>query len=250
MNLIHHLFDPVIGAIVLLVASLVAGHFHRTALARGLVIFTALVLVALGTLPLASLVARPLEDANPRPVKLPAHIDGIVVLSGGIRIGVIGTRGALSDSPTNLRMAAAAELARRYPGARLVFSGTSGGPPPDYEFMLAEQTFRALGIAPGRVLYEKQSLNTWENLVFCQRMLQPKPGETWVLVTSATHMRRAMGVARRIGWTMVPWPSDYDSAADLQHQPRDFASRNLLILTVALHEWIGLAVYAFQDKLA
>jgi uncharacterized SAM-binding protein YcdF (DUF218 family) len=250
MSQIHHLFDPVIGAVVLLIASLVAGHFHKTALARGLLIFTALSLTALATLPLASLVARPLEDVYPRPVAPPAHVEGIVVLSGGIRTGIIGTRGALSESPTNLRMAAAAELARRYPGAQLVFSGTSGGPRPDYEFTVAEHMFRALGVAPGRTLYEKQSLNTWENLVFSKRMLRPKPGETWLLVTSATHMRRAMGVARRIGWTMVPWPSDYDSAAELRFQPNDFASRNLLILTIALHEWVGLAVYAIEGKLA
>lgn len=250
MSQIHHLFDPVIGAVVLLLASLVAGHFHKTALARGLVIFTALALVALGTLPLASLVARPLEDANPRPAKLPAHIDGIVVLSGGIRIGVVGTRGALSYSGSDLRMAEAAALARRYPGARLIFSGTSGGPQPDLEFALAEQIFRTYGVAAGRVLYERKSLNTWENLVFSQRMARPKPGETWLLVTSATHMRRAMGVARRIGWRMMAWPSDYDSATELRFQPRDTASRNLLILTTALHEWIGLAVYAIEGKLA
>src|SRR5882672_10063963 len=93
MSVIHHLFDPVVGAIVFLAASVVAGHYGRIVLARGLVIFTALGLTALAALPLASLVAKPLEDAYPRPAAPPAHVDGIVVLSGGIRTGIARSRG-------------------------------------------------------------------------------------------------------------------------------------------------------------
>ena len=80
-------------------------------------------------------------------------------------------------------------------------------------------------------------------------MAQPKPGETWLLVTSATHMRRSMGIARRIGWAMVPWPSDYDSA-DSTLQPLGFASHNMEVMNTALHEWIGLLVYSLRGRLA
>ncbi|MBL6852387.1 MAG: YdcF family protein, partial [Alphaproteobacteria bacterium] len=224
----------------------------RAGLARGLVIFTLLALTALATMPLAPLVAKPLEDAYPRPSRPPAHVDGIVVLSSGVRTGIAWSRGTLSDSSTNLRMAAAADLVRHYPGAKLIFSGTSGGTAAQraYEFEVVEDIFRGLGLAPGRALYEKDSRDTWENLVFSKRMARPKSGETWLLVTSATHMRRAMGIARRIGWTMMPWPSDYDSASDLRYQPRSFASDDLLILTRALHEWVALAVYWMRGRLA
>lgn len=249
--MVHHLFDPVIGAIVLLIGSLVASHFRRAALARGLVIVTTIFLFAILLLPIGAIVAKPLEDAYPRPAKPLTHVDGIVMLSGGVRVAVEATRdGAVGDNMTALRMMAAADLARRFPKARLIFSGTSGGSAERQalEFQIVERSFRALGLPPGRAIYERRSRDTWENMVFSKEMVRPKSGETWVLVTSAVHMPRSMAIARRIGWTMVPWPSDYASA-HLDYQPMGFASDNLLTLTLALHEWIGLAGYWAMGRL-
>ena len=162
MPVIHHLLDPVVGAIVLLIGSLVASHFGRAGLARGLVIVTALFLATFAVLPLAPLVARPLEDAYPRPDKLPARVDGIVVLSAGVRFAVPWTRGVPSENPTAMRLMAAAELTRRYPSARLIFSGTSGGSPQVQaaEFVIVERMVQSLGVAPGRTLYERHSRDT------------------------------------------------------------------------------------------
>jgi uncharacterized SAM-binding protein YcdF (DUF218 family) len=252
MAVIHHLFDPVVGAILLLIGALVAWHFRRMALARGLVIATTLFLVAVFALPVGAMMAKPLEDAYPRSAKPLTHVDGIVMLSGGVRVGIEADRnGAVSDNMTGPRMMAAADLARRFPHARLIFSGTSGGSAERQalEFQLVEHSFRALGLPPGRAIYERRSRDTWENLVFSKEIARPKPGETWVLVTSAMHMPRSMAIARRIGWRMVPWPSDYETAADLDDQPLGFASDNLLTMTLALHEWVGLATYWVQGLL-
>ena len=248
--LIHHLFDPVSIVILVLTGALVAFHYGRHSLARGLVAATALALVAFSLLPVDALLAKPLEDRYPRGA-LPARVDGIVVLSGGLRVDILGSRGVISDNATLPRMVAGAELARRYPKARFVFSGTSGGNAQRrvFEFAAAERTFVSLGLAPGRTIYERESLDTWENLVDSRQLAEPKAGENWVLVTSALHMPRAMGVARRLGWTMLPWPSDYESSTSLSHQPIDFASRRLIAMTYALHEWIGLLVYAVEGRL-
>lgn len=65
-------------------------------------------------------------------------------------------------------------------------------------------------MAPGRVLYDDQSRTTWENAVNAFTLGQPKPGETWLLVTSASHMPRAIGAFRGAGWPMMlPWPVAY-----------------------------------------
>ena len=248
--LIHHLFDPVSIAILVLAGALVAGHYGRHGLARGLVAGTALALLGFSLLPFDALLAKPLEDRYPR-AELPAKVDGIVVLSGGLRVDILASRGVVSDSATLPRMAAGAELAQRYPKARFIFSGTSGGNAQRrvFEFAAAERYFVSMGVAPGRTLYERESLDTWENLVNSRQLAKPRAGETWVLVTSALHMPRAMGVARRLGWTMLPWPSDYESATSYGRQPWGFASRRLATMTYALHEWVGLLIYAVEGRL-
>ena len=248
--LIHHLLDPVSIATLVLIGALVAEHFAKRMLARGLVAGTALALLAFSFLPFDALLAKPLEDAYPR-AALPAQIDGIVVLSGGSRATVPDSRGVVSDNPSLLRMAAGAELARRYPHARFMFSGVSSGSPhaTAVEIAMAERYFQSLGVAPGRTIYERRSLDTWENLLNSKALAKPRPGETWVLVTSALHMPRAMGVARRLGWAMLPWPSDYETSAHLGSQPFGIPSRRLSTMTFALHEWVGMLIYEIEGRM-
>ena len=115
MSVIHHLFDPVVGVLFLLLAALIASGSRREALSRGLVLAAAFALAVLYLLPVSTWLAKPLEDAYPRPAQAPVHVDGILVLDGGIRPGIVRTRNALTLSAGTLRMATGAELARHYP---------------------------------------------------------------------------------------------------------------------------------------
>jgi hypothetical protein len=60
-------------------------------------------------------------------------------------------------------------------------------------------------------------------------------------------MPRAIAVADKLGWKMLPWPSDY--AAPMQgHVLRSLPER-LATIDHALHEWIGRLVYAIEGKI-
>ena len=106
-----------------------------------------------------------------------------------------------------------------------------------------------LGVAAGRTQFERTSRNTGENLANSRNLVRPRPGETWLLVTSAVHMPRAMAIAAKLGWTMVPWPSDYLSTqqARIGHRLR-YPSEGLYGIDQSLHEWIGLAVYRLTGR--
>ena len=71
--------------------------------------------------------------------------------------------------------------------------------------------------AAKRIELEGKSRNTAENATFSKALANPKPGERWLLVTSAHHMPRSVGCFRRAGFAVEAYPVDWRTrgAADL-----------------------------------
>ncbi len=218
---------------------------------RLLVTLTAFAVLAIAVLPLGSSLIVPLEERFPHPAALPARVDGIVVLAGPVDIGVSEVRAEVALKDTAERLIAGVALSRRFPEAQVVFSGGTGSlrRPDLKEAEFAARVFAALGVPAERMRYENQSRNTFENAVFSQRLVQPRPGEVWLLVTSAFHMPRAMGCFRQIGWEVIPYPVDYRTTGRSYWWP---PSVNLMFglssLELALHEWVGLALYRLTGR--
>jgi uncharacterized SAM-binding protein YcdF (DUF218 family) len=229
----HILLWLVVGA----AAALLLGHIHA---ARVLGVLAAALFVLIGVAPLGSALTRPLEDRYPRR-SLPGQVTGIVTLGGGLGVSTLLTRGAPGTSPSLDRVVSAYELARRHPEARIVFSGGWGR----YSDAIgARDDFLRMGLDPARLILEGRSRNTYENLAFTQALVRPRPGETWVLATSAIQLPRAMAVARRVGWPMIPWATDYRTDTRPFWYGGWFGiGENLRLADDAAHEWIGLAAY-------
>jgi uncharacterized SAM-binding protein YcdF (DUF218 family) len=213
--------------------------------AKRLCLWTAGLFVVFGILPTGPLLVQKLEAADPRP-PLPQHIDGILTLGGGLDARTIRSRHALGEAPSESRLISTFELARRYPSARVVFSGGWGE---NADWIAARYIFAQMGLDPQRMVLERQSHNTYENLLFSQRLLHPGPGQTWILATSAFQAPRAMAVARRLKWILIPWPTDYLTP---KGPPRfsdffDFG-RNFGLADLGVHEWLGIWVYELTGK--
>jgi uncharacterized SAM-binding protein YcdF (DUF218 family) len=206
--------------------------------------------VAVLLLPLDQLALLPLEDRFPQVTDPPAHADGIVVLGGATDPMMTADRGIPSLNDAAERMTAAVALARRYPDARLVFTGGQGELLPGRvsEADVARDLFVSLGIAPSRLTLEGTSRNTWENAILTKALVNPQPGQTWILVTSAAHMPRSVGIFRRIGWQMLPWPVGYKSGHSLHLWLPSKLGERLNNLDEAEHEWIGLIAYRLMGR--
>ena len=202
---------------------------------------------ALMLLPLTHWIVGPLEQRFPIP-PLPPHVDGIVVLGGAILPYASQLAGQPQLGGAGERITAAVALSRRYPNARLLFSGGSGALRDQVhrEADIAGPLFEALGVEPERILLERDSRNTWENALLSKQLAQPKPGETWLLVTSAWHMPRAVGCFRMAGWNLLPYPVDYiaGDAHWFALSPDD----TLAGTTVGLKEWLGLLAYHLMHR--
>ena len=87
-------------------------------------IVTSLVLIALvGYSPLGRILLRPLEDRFPPWDASRGAPDGIVVLGGAISPDISMARGVVALNASAERLTVTVELARRYPNARIIFTG-------------------------------------------------------------------------------------------------------------------------------
>src|SRR5207248_10072596 len=65
------------------------------------------------------------------------------------------------------------------------------------------------GVAENRIVLEERSRSTHENAVFAKELIRPSTAETWILVTSAFHMPRAVASFRAVDWPVIPYPVDF-----------------------------------------
>jgi uncharacterized SAM-binding protein YcdF (DUF218 family) len=238
----------VLGLLVLAAALFALVGWAR--MARNFTVAAALLLLAAGILPLGTVMTRALEDRYPRP-PWPAHVDGILILSPGFDTATLKERGAPATNAGEMRVVGGFEAARRYPRARVVFSGGSGvlGGAAYSEAETARYIFAQLGLDPARLLLETHSRNTYENILYSKALAQPRRGEVWLMTTSAIHMPRAMGIARKLNWPVLPWPTDYLTGT--QSASADFnIVDNLGATDYAAHEWIGFLAYRLTGKSA
>jgi uncharacterized SAM-binding protein YcdF (DUF218 family) len=194
--------------------------------------------------PVDQWLVRPLDDRFPPVTAPPAHVDGIIVLGGSIDDLTSEDRGVPVIGAAGDRITAFVALARRYPEAKLVFTGGSGNIVQGMtnEAKWARILFASLGLPADRVIYENRSRTTRENATDSFALVRPRAGETWILVTSASHMPRAVGVFRHVGWPVLPWPVGYLSRDRLPGYSLSLGAR-FAIIDWAAHEWIGLAAY-------
>ncbi|MBB3771116.1 uncharacterized SAM-binding protein YcdF (DUF218 family) [Angulomicrobium tetraedrale] len=208
-----------------------------------------LVLAGLG--PFGRLLTVPLEQRFPTFVDDGRPVEGVIVLGGAELPGITAARGQPAFQESAERMFALADLSRRYPQARLLFSGGSGAliPAALQEADVVRMALPQLGVDPARVAFETRSRNTAENARFSRALAQPKPGERWLLVTSALHMPRAMGCFRAAGFPVVAYPVDFRTTGQAPWwQPFDSVAQGLDFFDTALRQWIGLAAYYWTGR--
>jgi len=170
----------------------------------------------------------PLETRFPLPQPDPrVSGDGIIVLPGSAGEGI----------------AVLSRLGQEYPKARLALCGF--GPTGK---TLAKRLAEA-GIDAAHINIVSQPRTTAEDAHYSAALLQPKPDESWLLITAAMHMPRAVGCFRAAGFQVQPYPVEFMTRG----RSGPFAmfatgSSALIQLDRAAKEWIGLIAYRLMDK--
>lgn len=244
--------SQVIAATIIAGSALLAIGRGRGRLARLLVVAGAGGLLLFGCLPTAHYLAYPLEQRFPAS-ELPDDVAGIILIGGGERVAASEAYGEPQLNAHGSRYVAALRLAARYPGAQLVSTGgpmvEPGKGPLGTHSAVAAAILDRVGLDPGRVRYDTFSRDTCAHPANTRALVQPQPGETWVVVSSAMHMPRVMACFRAAGWDdVVPYPTDYRVVLG-RWSPGTFqVAANLALLDFAAHEWVGLAYYRMTGR--
>ncbi len=205
-------------------------------------------LVLLALLPLGGLLLRPLEAAYP-PDPSVSEVAGIIVLGGAEVDDVSAHWGQPNVNEAGDRFLAGIALADRFPDAIVAFAGGSAYlAGPVVEADLAGAIFTSAGVDPSRLRLEGRSRNTAENAVNALGVLGAEAQGTWLLVTSAYHMPRAVETFCAAGWTgLVPWPVDHRTRGAGRALGWNLAE-NLRDLNTGVKEWIGRIGYRVTGR--
>lgn len=218
---------------------------------RRFVCIGAVLLLVAGLSPLGNALIVPLEDRFPRAdLMAPPAPTGIIILGGAENRLVGGARGAPTLNEAGERLLEGAILAQKFPGAKIAFSGGNAGLlyKAGSEAEGAAALLKQLGIAPERLILEVNARDTYENALYLKKELTEKGalGEDrrWLLITSAYHIPRSMGVFRQAGFDVEPWPVDYRTRGPVDFtKPFDKVSEGLRRVDTATREWVGLLAY-------
>lgn len=241
------LFVPSNLIVILLVAGGVLWRFVPRARTWGqrMMVTGASAFVVLALLPVGDFMLAPMERRFPRieecTAAQTADIGGIIVLGGGLTPQLVDGHVVDEMNEASDRLRHAAKLAQRYPEARVLVSGgqafENGSGRSEADAMAA--LLMEFGVAQGRIVREANSRTTAQNADFVAAQVGTR---TWLLVTSAFHMPRAMGSFRKAGLGVIAAPTDWRGGGSNNLLTLN-AAHNLETADLAAKEYLGLIGY-------
>ena len=248
-QILKRLILPPGSIFILLVTGFALSQFKFRRLGRLISVVGILLLYILSLSPTGDLLLGSLESRYPAlsPKRLP-RVGTLVVLGGGAS--------ATADLPVSSRLThssirrllEAVRLFHLMDRPKVVISGGSGNPFVQVsEAALMRELLLNLGIPNKRILIEGDSRNTFENAKAIQRLGLDPP---LILITSARHMARALGVFEVLGMKPLPAPCDFKAKWSADDPLRYFPSAGALATsTAAIYEYLGTWWYVLSGKL-
>ncbi len=250
-KILWFLFKPSSLIVIILVAGVVLSATPGHRLGRRLLFGGLFTLVLVSLSPIGEWLFLPLENRFPRAdLTDGVPIAGIILLGGVEDTRSTPRRELASLNDSAERFIEAVALARRFPEARVVFSGGSAGlqATEEPEASTAAAVLEALGLAKERITLEDGSRDTYENAVFTKRLIGPNPSGRWLLITSAWHMPRAVGCFRRAGLRVEAWPVDYRTTGRVDWLIEPGIGTGLQQIDFVVREYVGLVIYYLRGR--
>lgn len=240
------LLMPLPFVLFLLFISLLLLFFsRRQRLAKSLTLISFIALFSFSFLPNAHYLSKHLEKKYPPLLKAEQSLDYILVLgSSGINDKTLPITGQLSATALS-RFSEALRLYYANPNAQIVVSGSHFGDTQTHAQLL-ETLATSLGIPKNKIIRLDHTLDTNQE---AKQMSNIIKGKRSALVTSATHMPRAMSLFKQYNQEPIPAPAMYLAKENSRLLPAYYyipSAYQLYKSEVALHEYLGLLYHSLK----
>lgn len=210
-----------------------------------ILIFSFCFFIAIGFFPMGQFLLFKLEHQYQSLEVLPNEIDGLIVLGGPSNAGLTTIYDQVNFNDGGERLTEAVLVIKKSQPKKIIFSGgTSKQNFESSHAFVAKKFFHEMEINTNNIYFEYKSRNTYENIFNSKITVNPKKNEKWIIITSSFHMPRAMKVADKLEWRLIPYPVDYRTAKNFSGFHFSFnLLNNINSLDLALHEYVGLISY-------
>ncbi len=249
-KLVWLLISPDSLLLILILSTLVFLYLGKQKFAKTLLTITSSLLVFIAFLPIGEWLLYPLESRFQTNPALEKNINGIIVLSGSEDALLSKAWGQVEIGSSVERDLAFMALARQYPKAKLIFTGGTGSlKHQEYKAAdVAKKLFEQQGLDITRITFERESRNTYENVIYSKKNIKPVANEKWILITTSWHMPRSIGIFCKADWPMIPYPVDHQTNKDNLFRIDFNLLENMRTLKTAQKEWLGLFAYYLSGK--
>jgi len=178
---------------------------------------------------------RPIEDLESMD-----RISNIVILSGYAENDLNLPLSSMVNSSSAFRIIEAKRILTKFPKAEIIISGKGDVP------KIMKKLLDSLGNKSENFKIDNQSNSTYESSLYISNLQLTKK---FVLVTSAGHMPRAMGVLKKMGMDPIPAPTDYMSRKNYMAISYLPSPLHLYYSDLAVHEYLGILWYKMTNRL-
>ncbi|MCP4520333.1 MAG: hypothetical protein GY827_01335 [Cytophagales bacterium] len=244
---LHFLAKPIIWMTILLLMAF----FTRKDKRRKKLLSYVLIIFFIFSNPLGMTMVFKLWEKKPVPLEEVKEYDIGIVLSGVVQISqkphdrVFFAKGA--D-----RLLHTVDLYKRGKIKKVLITGGDNSliEKRRSEALLLAQSFEMCGVKKEDIIVEENSRNTYENAVESCKIIKEKyPNSSFLLITSAFHMRRAEACFRKQGLIFDSFPVDYYTSG-ISYSPKGFIPSvgAMSHWDLILHEWLGYVSYLTFGK--
>ena len=200
--------------------------------------------------PVGSFLIYNIEKEYHENTKIPEKLDGILILGGATNPLLFKEYNQISLNGAAERLVESAMMIKKFQKIKVIFSSGSGivNRPDLSHSKVAKSFYKKMGVEINKIIFEDNSRNTYENIIFSKKIAKPKTNENWLLITSAYHMKRALLIADKNNWKLTPYAVDFKNLKNFRFTPNLKLLTNLNLFQLGFHEWSGLISYYIMGR--